>query len=198
MSPPTMLMKDTTFLVPTAYQFMIYHGLILLNLIKQLQCLHTPYGPIPLILIQKMIIISFQHPILWSEDTSSIKAPVDFHTDDTYNITNEECLDSSSKSLYALDLWLHEMKTNCTQFYTSNSLDASLLAHMDAGSMASTTNCLDYLWDFQSLMVLLQHYELLMTHHTIQLVLVSFKYLLLEYPHTLWFAHFIHPVYQLQ
>jgi len=26
-----------------------------------------------------------------------------------------------------------------------------LLAHMDAGSMASTTNCLQYLWNFQSL-----------------------------------------------
>jgi len=59
MSPPMTLMKGTTFLVPTAYQSVIYHGLILLTLIKQLQSLHILYGLIILLLIQKMIIIMF-------------------------------------------------------------------------------------------------------------------------------------------
>jgi len=63
-------------------------------------------------------------------------------------------VDPTSLYLYALDLQLQATQSNCSQFYQSapTLTDSDLLlAPMDTGSMASTTNCLQYLWNFQSL-----------------------------------------------
>jgi len=64
-------------------------------------------------------------------------------------------VDPSSRYLYALDIHLQDTHSDHTCFYQTTLLPPSsgapLHAHMDAGSMASTTDCLAFLWDFQSL-----------------------------------------------
>jgi len=64
-----------------------------------------------------------------------------------------EIVDPTLQYLYALDLQLQLNKSNWDDFYKSplhNDSD-QLLAHMDAGSMASTTDQLNFLLDCQSL-----------------------------------------------
>jgi len=86
-------------------------------------------------------------------DGSVIKPPVDLvHA--PLHPTPVPMLDPSSCYLYALDIHLQDMHSDCTCFYQTALLPfsgAPLHAHMDAGSMASTTDCLAFLWDFQSL-----------------------------------------------
>jgi len=64
-------------------------------------------------------------------------------------------VDPSSRYLYALDMHLQDTHSDCTCFYQTALLPpfsgTPLHAHMDAGSMASTMDCLAFLWDFQSL-----------------------------------------------
>ncbi len=105
-------------------------------------------------------------PLLWSDSTSA-SVPVDSHyvsdlhyydlDDDSAIIepysppsSTISCgsLDSSTKYLYALDLRLHETKQDHSAYFASPTSVSPLLAHMDAGSMASTTNSLAFLWEF--------------------------------------------------
>jgi len=106
-------------------------------------------------------------PLLWSDSTSA-SVPADSHyvsdlhyydLDDDSTIIEPSSLplssiscgslDSSTKYLYALDLHLHETKQDHSTYFTSPALVSPLLAHMDAGSMASTTNSLAFLWEFR-------------------------------------------------
>ncbi len=72
---------------------------------------------------------------------------------DTTSSPTHLLVNPASKYLYALDLHLQDTKSDHMSFYhMSPSLgNQHLLAHMDAGSMASTTNRSDYLWEFQPL-----------------------------------------------
>jgi len=55
------------------------------------------------------------------------------------------------KYLYALDVHLFATNLEHMQYYAASSHQTEhvLQAHMDAGSMRSTTNCLDILWDYK-------------------------------------------------
>jgi len=80
---------------------------------------------------------------------SVLEPSVDFVSD-----TPSTCpmdVDPASKYLYALDLHLFATNLERTQYYVnaSHQTDHLLQAHMDAGSMTSTTNRLDYLWDYK-------------------------------------------------
>jgi len=104
---------------------------------------------------------------------SVIESSINFISDD--QPTCSASIDPTSKYLYALDLHLSEMKSDCTRFY-ANSLhgnEQSLQAHMDAGSMSSTTNWSNYLWDLNPSVALLLPSMLLMIHLIIPLELAS-------------------------
>jgi len=63
-------------------------------------------------------------------------------------------IDPTSAHLYALDLYLQDHPSGRPTYYQSALTHISadhLCAHMDAGSMASTTDRLEYLWDVRSL-----------------------------------------------
>jgi len=82
---------------------------------------------------------------------SAIEPSVDFIANE--HVTTSNPIDPTSKYLYALDLHLFETNSDCTQFYADPlPINEHILwAHMDAGSMTNTTNCVDYLWDFKLL-----------------------------------------------
>jgi len=64
-------------------------------------------------------------------------------------------VDPTSQYLYMLDLYLQDTSSDWSTYYDQSmsfTIGLHLYAHMDAGSMANTTNCIDYLWDFHSLM----------------------------------------------
>jgi len=85
-------------------------------------------------------------------DDFVIEPTVTFIADTTPSPTRLS-VDPASKYLYALDLHLQDTKSDHMSFYRMSPSfdDQHLLAHMDAGLMASTTNRSDYLWEFQSL-----------------------------------------------
>jgi len=80
---------------------------------------------------------------------SILEPSVDFVPDGPS--TRPTDVDPASKYLYALDLHLFATNLERTQYYAASShqTEHTLQAHMDAGSMTSTTNRLDYLWDYK-------------------------------------------------
>jgi len=86
-------------------------------------------------------------------DDDSIIEPSLAIVSTSLNTPYPEIVDPTLQYLYALDLQLQMNKSNQDDFYKSplhNDSD-QLLAHMDAGSMASMTDQLDFLSEFQSL-----------------------------------------------
>jgi len=84
---------------------------------------------------------------------STLEPTVDIVPDPVL-LSDSFSVDPTSKYLYALDLHLQETRSDRSTFYHQHAVFSQgphLLAHMDAGSMASTTNHLDYLLDFHSL-----------------------------------------------
>jgi len=82
------------------------------------------------------------------------------------NQSSLDVVDPSSCYLYTLDLQLQSTKSDCTCFYQSSTTQTidfrHLLAHMDAGWMASTSNCLHFCGIFNPWMILLLLYTLQM------------------------------------
>jgi len=96
-----------------------------------------------------------EHPFYDLDDgDGSITEPsIDIIQDPVTQPTHTE-VDPTSRYLYALNLQLQTMQSDQSCFYQIPSLtieSIQLLAHMDAGSMVSTTNCHQFLWGFQSL-----------------------------------------------
>ena len=88
------------------------------------------------------------------DDDGSVLEPIVDIVSDPVLYSDSYSMDPTSHYLYALDLCLQETQSNCSTFYTETvvfSPGPLLLAHMDAGSMANTTNRSDYLWDFKLL-----------------------------------------------
>jgi len=96
-------------------------------------------------------------PLLYYDldaDDGSVLGPIVDIVSDPVLYSNSYSIDPTSHYLYALDLCLQEMQSNCSTFYTETAVfppGPLLLAHMDVGSMANTTNQSDYLWGFSSL-----------------------------------------------
>jgi len=88
------------------------------------------------------------------DDDGSVLEPIVDIVSDPVLYSDSYSMDPTSHYLYALDLHLQETQSNHSTFYAETvvfSPDSLLLAHMDAGSMANTTNRSDYLWDFKLL-----------------------------------------------
>jgi len=85
-------------------------------------------------------------------DVSIIKPSINIISDPLTMIC-PEFVDPTSQYLYALDLHLQTTQSNCSSYYNSSQSREfeQLCAHMDAGSMASTTNRLDFMSNFQLL-----------------------------------------------
>jgi len=89
----------------------------------------------------------------YDDDDKLVLEPTVTFIADVHPTTTDSFVDPASKYLYALDLHLQDTKSDRTSFYCTSSYndDQHLFAHMDAGSMANTTDRSDYLWDFQLL-----------------------------------------------
>jgi len=87
-----------------------------------------------------------------NDDVSIIEPSIDIISDPPTTVC-PEFVDPTSQYLYALDLHLQTTQSNHSSYYNSSQSSEfeQLRAHMDAGSMASTTNHLDFISNFQSL-----------------------------------------------
>ncbi len=88
------------------------------------------------------------------DDDGSVLEPIVDIVPDPVLYSDSYSMDPTSHYLYALDLCLQETQSNRSTFYTETAIFSPgplLLAHMDVGSMANTTNQSDYLWDFNLL-----------------------------------------------
>ena len=87
-------------------------------------------------------------------DHDSVLEPSVAFTSDPVFFPTPSSVDPTSRYLYALDLHLQDTRSDRSAYYdqsVSFPIGPHLYAHMDAGSMANTTNRLDYLWDYRSL-----------------------------------------------
>ncbi len=85
-------------------------------------------------------------PLLYYDldtDDGSVLEPIVDIVSDPVLYSDSYSIDPTSHYLYALDLCLQETQSNCSTFYTETAVFSPgplLLAHMDVGSMANTTN----------------------------------------------------------
>ena len=89
-----------------------------------------------------------------NDDHGSVLEPTIDFTSDPVPLRSTLSVDPTSQYLYALDLHLQDTNSDRSTYYDQSmsfTLGPHLYAHMDAGSMANTTNHIDYLWDFHSL-----------------------------------------------
>jgi len=78
----------------------------------------------------------------YDDDNELVLEPTVTFIADVHLTTTDSFVDPASKYLYALNLHLQDTKSDRTSFYHNSSYtdDHHLFAHMDAGSMANTTD----------------------------------------------------------